>query len=201
MRARPSSWLSSPGGGWVVALARQCRQASRQAPVVSQNTSIGRWLKSTAGRGSSGCASAWCLIGAWAVIAALPLLASAATVTPASPAARPGSQGPWSPGDGPLGGAAGGVPGRELQQRVQDQPGPGLPGEFAPRRHDRGLGVDQGQVQVEPDRPGWFPGQRGLLKLDQEATRRVITLRDRARTAEWSPGRGERRAQRTRGGG
>ena len=83
MRARPSAWLSSPGGGWVVALARQCRQASRQAPVVSQNTSIGRWLKSTAGRGSAGRGSVGCLIGAGAVIAALPLLRSAVTVTPA----------------------------------------------------------------------------------------------------------------------
>jgi hypothetical protein len=43
--------LSSPGGGVIVALARQCRQASRQARVVSQNTSIGRLPKSGAGLG------------------------------------------------------------------------------------------------------------------------------------------------------
>jgi hypothetical protein len=41
---------SSPGGACVVALARQCRQASRQARVVSQNTSMGRWAKSTEDR-------------------------------------------------------------------------------------------------------------------------------------------------------
>src|ERR1039458_1881922 len=85
MRARPSAWLSSPGGGWVVALARQCRQASRQAPVVSQNTSIGRWLKSTAGR-----VSAVGRIAAGAVIAALPLLGCAVPVTPAWAATRRG---------------------------------------------------------------------------------------------------------------
>ncbi len=54
MRSRPSARLSSPGGGTVVALARQCRQASRQARVVSQNTSIGRWPKFTGVRDRAG---------------------------------------------------------------------------------------------------------------------------------------------------
>jgi hypothetical protein len=38
--------VSSPAGELVVADARQCRQASRQARVVSQKTSIGRVAKS-----------------------------------------------------------------------------------------------------------------------------------------------------------
>jgi hypothetical protein len=42
----------------VVALARQWRQASRQARVVSQNTSIGRWLKSTGDRDRTALVSA-----------------------------------------------------------------------------------------------------------------------------------------------